>query len=199
MGEMETALITASKAGKLEKVKDCLKNAGDIKAEINRADVFGRTAISYAAEAHHIEVLNFLLENGADVNILDHLGRSPTSYAAGFQSKRRQKMSETEERKKHTKIMELLVDKYHAEFLTTSWGDWTPAEVAENMYNRRIYDFLLDHGAKRSNSDDTKQKLIHVGPSSLPHLAPVQAHSHHLSRMERASGDIFFEDPLLKL
>ncbi|KAF3392359.1 Serine/threonine-protein phosphatase 6 regulatory ankyrin repeat subunit B [Talaromyces pinophilus] len=53
-------------------------------SDANTRDQYGRTVLSYAAEAGHRAMVTVLLESyGADVNIVDEIGRTPLSYAAG--------------------------------------------------------------------------------------------------------------------
>ena len=50
--------------------------------EIDKEDVEGRTALSWAAEADRADVVNVLLEYGAELDRIDYSGRSPLSWAA---------------------------------------------------------------------------------------------------------------------
>ncbi|KAK7949240.1 uncharacterized protein PG986_010126 [Apiospora aurea] len=55
---------------------------GHEKLEVDAADSFGQTALSFAAEKGHTAVLEVLIEKGASVTLPDNRGRSPASFAA---------------------------------------------------------------------------------------------------------------------
>ena len=62
----------------------CIKAGASLKSQ----DIFGETALHYAAENGHLAVVRILLETGADRNVLDNSGRTP--LACCLQHKRGQ-------------------------------------------------------------------------------------------------------------
>lgn len=56
---------------------------GHLKMDINAADVYGDTALSEAASGGHTDVLSFLLNKGAEMNVQGRFSRTPL-YRAAF-------------------------------------------------------------------------------------------------------------------
>jgi len=50
---------------------------------LNRFGRYGRTPLHYAAISGHVNIVHFLLENGADLGAVDCFGRTPLDLAAG--------------------------------------------------------------------------------------------------------------------
>jgi ankyrin repeat protein len=75
LGGFTPALIAAS-----ENRRDDLEN---LKDQINVQSKFGRTPLHEAACRGHLDMVSALLEFGANINALDHLGRSPLDVASG--------------------------------------------------------------------------------------------------------------------
>lgn len=65
-----------SKTGDKDKVLEYLKTGGNI----NIQDKFGWTMLMYACKYNEIEMVRFLIDKGADVNIKDHKGFSIMEY-----------------------------------------------------------------------------------------------------------------------
>ena len=74
-----SALSAAVAEGHLPVVKYLIKNA---KADVNVADLSGRTPIFYAVENDRTEILRFLLANGANANAKDKAGVSALMRAS---------------------------------------------------------------------------------------------------------------------
>ncbi|GES60475.1 hypothetical protein ATEIFO6365_0002098600 [Aspergillus terreus] len=72
---LQTPLIMAAKTGHAE-VVDALHGA-----DVDHADITGRSALSYAAEVKEGRTIQCLLDRGADPDLLDVQGRSPLSWA----------------------------------------------------------------------------------------------------------------------
>ena len=77
----EQNLISASKNGNIDKVRDSLENGVDI----DYVDDDGRTALMYASQNGHINIVRLLIEQNADVNYQDDDGNTPLlSYSDDF-------------------------------------------------------------------------------------------------------------------
>ena len=87
--DINSQLIEAAKKGDTVSIKALLE-AG---ADVNTADVNGRTALIWAAQKGHTETSQALLEAGADVNAKGEDGYTALMYAANAG---------------HTEIVELL-------------------------------------------------------------------------------------------
>ena len=73
----KTGLIVEAEKGNLEGVKLYLSRRADIKAQ----DIFGETALHYAAENGYFEVAEILIFSGSDPTIIDCHGRSSLDCA----------------------------------------------------------------------------------------------------------------------
>ena len=77
--EKEQELWAAAKKGDAVRVKSLLDAGIDANAKTN----YGATAITFAADRGHVEVVRTLLENGADVNVVDSFyNATPLVWAA---------------------------------------------------------------------------------------------------------------------
>ena len=71
--------IAAARKGDLETIKSLLAKGIDVNTKTN----YGATALSYACDRGHIEIVRVLLENGADPNAKDTFyGATPIIWAA---------------------------------------------------------------------------------------------------------------------
>jgi ankyrin repeat protein len=73
----KTYLIWASEQGRISEVQFLL----DCEADINAADRFGRTAVHYAVGNRDDDMIQLLVENGADLQLKDQHGRTPLDAA----------------------------------------------------------------------------------------------------------------------
>jgi len=72
-------LREAAQSGEADRVKDLLKTDPGI---INASDESGSTALHYASEHGHLDVVEILLEHGADPALADIRSRTPTERAS---------------------------------------------------------------------------------------------------------------------
>ncbi len=78
-GEAEEALWDAARSGNLDKIK-ALVTAG---ADVNAKTKYNATALAYAADKGHVEIVRYLLKNGAEVNTTDNFYQAtPLSWAS---------------------------------------------------------------------------------------------------------------------
>jgi ankyrin repeat protein len=71
-GEKEDQLLAAAKNGKVEIVRQLIKEGVDINAK----DKDGDTALIYACDQGHAEIVKLLIEAKADVNTIDKDGNT---------------------------------------------------------------------------------------------------------------------------
>ncbi|RBR25283.1 uncharacterized protein FIESC28_01892 [Fusarium coffeatum] len=69
----KTEVIKAAEEGRLSDVERCLRQGAYVHAQ----DRYGETAIHYACENGHLEIVSLLLDHGASIKIIDSHGRSP--------------------------------------------------------------------------------------------------------------------------
>lgn len=75
-----TPLHHAAKNGRSVTVRWLLREGGAAK-HINVKDKYGRTALYYAASLPNPDTARYLVEYGADLNLVDKLGKKPNEYA----------------------------------------------------------------------------------------------------------------------
>lgn len=66
--------ISAASRGDLEELKKYIAHV-----DINTTDYDGRSALHLAAESEHTEIIEYLVNNGADMNLKDRWGNTPQS------------------------------------------------------------------------------------------------------------------------
>ena len=76
-------LIVASRRGNIGVVRRLLQERGPNKPFINSVDRDNRTSLACASKSDHCEIVELLLEHGANHRIRDGGGRTAFSYAAG--------------------------------------------------------------------------------------------------------------------
>jgi ankyrin repeat protein len=72
------SLDAASEMGDLERVKFLVQTAG---ANVDHTGEFGLTPLYFASQHDHLDVVKFLVDNGADPNIADNDGQTPIMIA----------------------------------------------------------------------------------------------------------------------
>ncbi|EJD75737.1 tankyrase-2 [Loa loa] len=163
----DEAVLEAAKEGDVEKIRKIV-----IPATVNCRDVRGRlsTPLHLAAGYNNLEVVQFLLENGAEVNLKDKGGLIPLHNASSFG---------------HLEIAALLIE-YGAEVNhPDKWG-YTPLHEAAQKGRTQICSLLLNNGADvtlKNNEgvtalditimEDTKELLMSAVPVDLKKLPAV--------------------------
>ena len=74
----EKELIKACEDGNLENVKSIIKSGG---VNINTKNSDGETALIVASSCLYLEIVRYLIKNGADINAKDNNGRTPRRKA----------------------------------------------------------------------------------------------------------------------
>eukprot|EP00443_Scrippsiella_acuminata_P055851 CAMPEP_0115528120 /NCGR_PEP_ID=MMETSP0271-20121206/83222_1 /TAXON_ID=71861 /ORGANISM="Scrippsiella trochoidea, Strain CCMP3099" /LENGTH=110 /DNA_ID=CAMNT_0002960021 /DNA_START=11 /DNA_END=340 /DNA_ORIENTATION=+ len=71
--------LAAAEGGNIEACRRELAVNPDF---LEAGNLLGRTALSLAAGAGHLEVCQLLLETGAEVEAMDHMQKTPLTYAS---------------------------------------------------------------------------------------------------------------------
>ena len=127
----DSALLDAAKKGNLTRVQKLLSPEN-----INCRDSQGRnsTPLHLAAGYNNLDVADFLLENGADVNAQDKGGLIPLHNASSYG---------------HLDIAALLIRYNTVVNATDKWG-FTPLHEASQKGRTQLCSLLLAHGADPS-------------------------------------------------
>ncbi|XP_046850055.1 poly [ADP-ribose] polymerase tankyrase-1-like isoform X2 [Xenia sp. Carnegie-2017] len=147
-------LLEAAKIGDLETVKQCCYTK-----TVNCRDLDGRhsTPLHFAAGYNRVSVVQFLLENGADVHAKDKGGLVPLHNACSYG---------------HYEVANLLV-KYGANVNVADLWKYTPLHEAATKGKLEICKLLLRHGAdasKRNRDGQTPLDLVKDEESDVSDL-----------------------------
>ena len=145
--------LRCAQEGDLNTLKRHLERSTDI----NGQDSYGWTAVMCAAHAGHVEVLQFLLENGANVYLADNQGKNVRGIAESVKPKNKE-------------ICKMIKDYIDGK------SNWRAIEEEETP----TYEIFYCENCKREFSDSTREKhltstihLFNVKPkdrSTLYHL-----------------------------
>jgi ankyrin repeat protein len=133
------SLISATRAGNVEKVRELLQNGSDANEKKN-----GFSALMYACERGDLDVVRLLVEHGADVNAREP-GLALTPMMAAASGKGFQEQSQKEARA--LEIVDLLV-KNGADVNAAGTKGQTAMFFAAESDHRNIIRFLEEHGAR---------------------------------------------------
>jgi ankyrin repeat protein/L-ascorbate metabolism protein UlaG (beta-lactamase superfamily) len=165
----------AAKTGDLQKVQELVKADPDM---VNLKDNSGRTPLHWAARNDHLNVVKFLVKNGADVNAEDKRGIIPLYYSvwlgenyeiaeclvnsgADINSKRNsQSLLFLASRDGKEKIAELLVKK-GADLNQQDAVGKTPLYISVEQKYHNIVELLLNNGAKIFIKDNFGRTPLH--------------------------------------
>ena len=115
--------VHASALNRIELVKFFLSEVG---VKIDITDAFGNTALMKASEKGHVEIAEYLINNGSDVNFQNKEGITPLMVAA---------------EKNNFYVFKMLLDK-NADASKSDYTGRTIKEIAENSRDKRILKLL---------------------------------------------------------
>jgi ankyrin repeat protein len=125
-------IFDAAKTGDLAKVKELIEANPQL---VNAKDSSGRTPLHWANRGVHLDVVNLLIDKGADVNAKDVSGTTPLFSAAA---------------NSHLDACKLLIDKGATVDVKNGRGS-TPFYFAAHGGNKELLDLLLAAGAKKAD------------------------------------------------
>lgn len=178
----EAALLDAAKRGQLSRVKRLLTSQN-----VNCRDPEGRnsTALHLAAGYNNLEVAEYLLQNGAQVNAPDKGGLIPLHNAASYG---------------HLDVAALLI-KYQTNINATDRWGFTPLHEAAQKGRTPLCALLLSHGADSTmcnfegqtaldlaTADDVRCLLLDAMAPNLPSCEPPSSSSARVNHSNNSSS-----------
>jgi len=130
-----------------------------------RNPFYGKTALMVAAESTNVEVVNFLLENGANFNITDTNGSSIIHLVAASREDTSLSVPQREQRLSHRiEIIELLVNAGANINAQTRHGTTAIKMLADtpNFINERLLEALIRLGADVNATDNNGRTPLHA-------------------------------------
>lgn len=127
--EIETKLIKAINSGNFNLVKEIIEENKNI--DINIQGNNGWTYLHYSVAQGEYEITNYLLENGANPDIKNHINNYPLNYAINYEN---------------IEIVKLLIE-YHANINIVDFHGFSPIFNAIEKNNTDLFKLLISNGA----------------------------------------------------
>ncbi|XP_067660340.1 putative ankyrin repeat protein RF_0381 [Haliotis asinina] len=143
-------LHLACKGGYVEVVKYIVSQN---KVDINSAGWKQRTPVIVAAEMGEKDVVEFLVEHGADLLLVKDGGSNILHLAC---------------KGGHLEVVKYIVSQNKVDINSRGWLRKTPVMVAAEMGEKKVVEFLVEHGGDLS--------LVHDGGNNILHLACKGGH-----------------------
>eukprot|EP01112_Ceratiomyxa_fruticulosa_P014571 TRINITY_DN4189_c0_g3_i1.p1 TRINITY_DN4189_c0_g3~~TRINITY_DN4189_c0_g3_i1.p1 ORF type:complete len:481 (-),score=105.34 TRINITY_DN4189_c0_g3_i1:104-1546(-) len=183
--ESDKEFVQAAEAGNVDKLRDMLEKALVL---VNCTDAGRRTALHYAAWDGHIRALEFLLEKGANIDLVERSGRTPIAMATAgkkkdavkFLAKNKANLNISDTHQKLTPlhvackegsadIVKVLL-KYNADPSLKNAKGLTPMEVARENSQDAVIKVFEEFERKRKQKD--QENKDHPIESPLPAHIP---------------------------
>jgi len=137
------ALHNAARSGDYTAVKALLSTDSSL---INETDDWNQTPLSIAADKGHLEIVKYLVEQGAQLNQADRLDNTPLHIAAG---------------KGHLEIVKYLVKKRANVDQINGYGR-TPLYAAAERGRFEIVKYLVEQGVDVDRASHSKETPLHA-------------------------------------
>lgn len=121
-------------------------NADQVVCDVNISDSYGRTALHYAAEQGHADIIDLLLQAGSFVNAMDFEGMTPLYLAAA--------------RGNRDAVQALVLSSANINLRATDKS--TPLHSAASRGQIEITRILLNHGSKVDTLDYSDRSPLYV-------------------------------------
>lgn len=191
--EKDTALLNACKKHEenLDEVQQLIADG----ANVNAVSSFGRTPLMSATAYGHINIVRFLLENGADINIKDtHNGWTALMFSTGFVNEEFEiaklliengaDVNETSTKhgatalmiacnKCHYNIAKLLIETPNINLNIVSNGGLTALDYANQYCGERITSLfpIADIESESESQNDDEFEHVSISKSDIPEEA----------------------------
>ena len=141
----DIALLKASSDGNIEEVKDLLSEERNFyRAKVDARTYYNDTALIYASENGHIEIVEVLLDNGADVNAYNNYGNTALMMAS---------------ENGHIEIVEMLLKK-GADLDAKNNDGETALKTASEKGHEEVVEMLLDNGADVKTLEEVHKGVL---------------------------------------
>jgi uncharacterized protein len=137
-----TALHRAAGAGAVESCKLLLARSATL---LEDRDMYGRSALRCAANAGSLSIVQVLVQHGADVNTVDHKGRTPLFGACLYQ---------------HVSVAAFLLEAGAGVNAVDQDGSSVLTAAAQAESTVALVQLLLDHGVDISATDSKGQHAL---------------------------------------
>ena len=163
----ETAIMTAARTGNLEAVKALLAFGPDLNRRETRRE---QTALMWAVEQIHPQIVRLLIEHGADVNARSKRGFTPLLFAA--------------EQGVLDSVQALLAAGAELDGATPEWGSALVAAAARGHEDIAL--FLLEKGADPNAADSNQITALHYAMlQGLAHMGGIPTHLGNSAHVHR--------------
>ena len=150
---IESAFLNAAKKGDLARIKSLLDNNRELDLDNVKTSIFGLRPLHLAAENDHVQVVEFLLAKGANVNATEREMANTPLHVAAY--------------KGHTQIAELLLSK-GADINAQNKNGSTPLYEAVLWGRMRMVEVLIAKGADVNTKDSDGEPVLVLASRALP-------------------------------
>lgn len=174
--QVASTLHEAAESGNMDLTLGFLAKGGKIDAR----DTLGRQPLHGAAESGNVDLVRYLVEHGADVRAKDHLGQMPVHFAAEYghvavveyllahgakvddEGEWRETPLCNAAGEGRFDVVKLLIGRGAKVRVKTDGGGWMPIHRAATTDSAPTVKYLLAHGAKVGDRDDSGDTPLHL-------------------------------------